>query len=300
MIKIEITDLQGMDSYTLKETGLYLLSLSERDDPPFAEYCRSVKPPETRIQSVEEKLNIDKPAEYSPPEEPETPEPHEPPNAAEIFAALKTVREDTEISDVFNDIHKKVIETTNENIVPPAPEHFEVLVTTESGIGVYAEENYRYGVEIDTGGLPWDSRIHTRTKTKTADGHWKKQRGVGGNVVKKIEEELRAAHGIPSPVVLTPVAPAPQVTAVPSVAPEPHVVLTPPPPPPFPNQEKAPDFADLMTIVTAAITAGRLTRDQVVDVLEPYGIPSLPVVATRPDLIPGIVHALQGVINAPC
>lgn len=288
MIKIEITDLQGMDSYTLKETGLYLLSLSEREHSRFPNYpyLSSEKLPEAYCQSMEEKLNIDKPAEYSPPEEPETPEPVEPPNAAEIFAAIKTVREDTEISNVFNNIHKKVIETTNENIVPPAPERFEVLGTIEAGTGVYAEENYRYGVEIDTEGLPWDSRIHTRTKTKTADGHWKKQRGVGGNVVKKIEEELRAAHGITSPV--------------PSVAPEPHVVLTPPPPPPFPTQEKAPDFADLMTVVTAAITAGRLMREQVVDVLEPYGISALPVVATRPDLIPGIITALKGVINASC
>ncbi len=310
MIKIEITDLQNMDSYTLKETGLYLMCLSEREDRRVTAHNSPDKYNQLDLGQPE------KPAEYSPPEEPEAPELVEPPSAAEIFSKSEVlaVQEDTEISDVFNNIHKKVTEATNEEhkaflkhmdvgIVPPAPERFEVLGTAEAGAGVLApvfqdiEEKYRYGVEIDADGLPWDSRIHTRTKSKTASGRWKIQRGMGGSVVKKIEEELRAAQGIPSPEP----QPAPPVvlTPAPQPAPTPPPLEAAPTPPPFPTLEKAFDFADLMTIVTSGITAGRLTREQVVEVLTPYGIPSLPVVATRPDLIPAVIIALKGVINAP-
>jgi len=122
--------------------------------------------------------------------------------------------------------------------------------------------------ELDVDGFPWDSRIHARTKTKTKDGRWKKIRGVGLEVVKKVENELKTVQDIPAP----PVPTAPTDTPL--------------------------TFADLMTKITRSITDGVLKRDQVVEVLKPLGIPSLPVLSTRLDLIPAVVKSLDEVINA--
>jgi hypothetical protein len=126
-------------------------------------------------------------------------------------------------------------------------------------------------VELDIHGMPWDIRIHARTKTKMKDGSWKKLRGVGPATVKTVEAQLTNVQNIPAP-----------------------------PPSALPATESAPGFTDLMTLVTKAITEGRLRRDQVTEVLKPFGVPSLPLVSTRLDLIPAIMAALNGVINAPC
>jgi hypothetical protein len=144
-------------------------------------------------------------------------------------------------------------------------------------------------VELDTDGLPWDLRIHARTKTKTADGRWKKLRGIGPVTVQEVEAELRRVQLIPSPAV-TPVAPVP-APAVTPVAPVPAPV------PPVPA---APDFTDLMSLITSAITAGKLRREIVAEVLQKVGIPSLPVIASRPDLIPGVLTSLTEIVNASC
>lgn len=124
-------------------------------------------------------------------------------------------------------------------------------------------------VDLDSEGLPWDIRIHSRTRTKDKNGVWKKTRGAGPNTVKAVEEELRTVQAIPRPV---------DTESTP-------IVYT---------------FLDLMTLITNAITVGKLTRDEVTNVLSPYGIPALPVVATRPDLIPELMVKIKEVIDGPC
>lgn len=127
------------------------------------------------------------------------------------------------------------------------------------------------GVELDSQGLPWDFRIHAKTKTKMKNGTWKKLRGSNSEVSKKIEDELKNVQSLP---------PAPPVAV--------------------PETKAPPSFSDLMQLVTKAITEGKLRRDQVTDVLKPFGIPSLPLVATRLDLIPAIMFSLGEVINELC
>lgn len=127
---------------------------------------------------------------------------------------------------------------------------------------------------LDVHGKPWDARIHTRTKSKTSDGAWKKMRHVGASVVNRVESQSTVP--VPEPA---------------AVVPEP--VLAPAPMPP-----RAQGFTDLMGLVTKAITENKLRRDQVVEVLKPFGIPSLPLIATRLDLISPVMRALQEVIDA--
>lgn len=115
-------------------------------------------------------------------------------------------------------------------------------------------------IEVDSEGRAWDARIHSKSKAKMKDGTWKKRRLVDAQTIKQVES--------------VPVAP--------------------------PVTEKIPDFADLMTLVTSAITKGKLKREQVNAILKPFDIPSLAVVSTRLDLIPAIIYSINEVIDGKC
>ncbi len=49
-------------------------------------------------------------------------------------------------------------------------------------------------VEVDSAGMPWDERIHAKSKTKKADGTWKAGRSLDPEMVKQVEAELKAAQ----------------------------------------------------------------------------------------------------------
>jgi len=90
-------------------------------------------------------------------------------------------------------------------------------------------------VEFDKDGRPWDKRIDSGKKTKTADGKWKLRRGVDKDLVAQILAEY--AQGLiaePAPVTPPPHPPA-ETTAA-----------TPPPPP----AEELKTFADLRNLCT--------------------------------------------------
>lgn len=57
----------------------------------------------------------------------------------------------------------------------------------------------------DANGLPWDERIHSGAKTRTAKGVWTKRKGVADTVIAQVTAELRArtpqaAQVSPAPV----------------------------------------------------------------------------------------------------
>ena len=157
------------------------------------------------------------------------------------------------------------------------------------------------GVEVDSAGLPWDGRIHASSKqflVKT--GEWKLKRGVDPALVEQVNSELRqamAAGGVggldgaykagerPTPAASSrPVNDTPEtgnalVTAadVSSGTPAENVAK------PAINT-----FADLMR----GITANKIEPAYVGEVVKQFGIPSTPVLATRPDLIPQVAAAL--------
>jgi hypothetical protein len=45
--------------------------------------------------------------------------------------------------------------------------------------------------ELDVRGLPWDARIHAKTKAKKVDGTWRNKRAVNKDLLAKVEAELK-------------------------------------------------------------------------------------------------------------
>lgn len=126
------------------------------------------------------------------------------------------------------------------------------------------------GVELDVDNIPWDNRIHARTKSKTADGKWKLMRGLDNKVADTVMKELKKVMTIPK------VAPAPIMQS-----------------PEDPMESAVIDFPALMTKITAAVAQGKISQLQIVEAVQSVGLPNLPVAATRPDLIPMIAAKID-------
>lgn len=121
-------------------------------------------------------------------------------------------------------------------------------------------------VELDKRGLPWDARIHSGAKSKLANGNWKLARGVDPVLVTQVEAELYQSRSAPAPAA-TPVPPAP----------------------PAPTVEAAPaDFTTLVMRLSEWQATGRITKEQIAAAVNEHGIASLPLLATRPDLVPQV------------
>ena len=155
--------------------------------------------------------------------------------------------------------------------------------------------------EVDSTGLPWDARIHSGKKTKTAAGAWRAMKGVDASLVTAVEAQLRAAANpnatpvaTPVPVGGTPVAaPVPPVTP-PSVAPLPPAVSAPAPTPPAapaapatpPATPTTPtlDFGGLMQVVSNGMTATPVLIDDafIAWLNGQLGVTQLPEIAADP------------------
>lgn len=148
-------------------------------------------------------------------------------------------------------------------------------------------------IELDRRGFPWDNRIHSRTKSKTSDGLWKSMRGVNPEMVRSVEAELMQAMS--APVISPSIPPAPANYTPPEM----QAPFSPPPmaitDPILPPQN---DFPALMHKITAAVNSGKIKSASVLKIVQDFGLPSLPVVATRPDLIPAIIANLDAMIGA--
>lgn len=253
MINIELSDIESLSPEALRATGNYLLALAGKESNAAAP-----------VEEAPVKAVVPPPP---PPVVPPAPQPVTPPPAPNPVtpppAPICEAPAERPASEVF-----KKPQPVTAVAAPPAP--IKAAEERPEPIKAAEERLEHPSVELDSDGLPWDSRIHSRTKSKTKDGRWKKIRGVGAEIVKRVEDELKKVQNIPA---------APALSA--SV-----------------SSENAPTFADLMSLVTRSITNGKLTREQVIEVLKPFEIPSLPLLATRLDLIPAVVQAFKGVIDA--
>ena len=145
-------------------------------------------------------------------------------------------------------------------------------------------------VELDAKGLPWDSRIHSSSKNKVANGCWKVARGKAPEYVAQVEAELKG--GMPVTVPL-PLAPTVTVTAgstpIPTSAPA-SVVIPPPP------TGVAPDpttFETLMTRISPQISAGVLPPLAVMEACKTNGLQSVVGLQTSPQLVPLVWATLK-------
>lgn len=195
--------------------------------------------------------------------------------------------------------------------VPPVPNSANVAAPVAPQTPAPAP-----GVEVDARGLPWDARIHSRTKTKLANGNWKNARGVEAATLTAVENELRLLMAIPagapvaapSPIVnpvptppvvsppLAPVATAPAPVPTPPVAPAPvSTASTASPSSPAPAAITDP-FPALMQKIVQATTARQLNQAQVNTILAQSGLQALPQLLSRPDLIPTVEQGVDAQI----
>ncbi len=157
------------------------------------------------------------------------------------------------------------------------------------------------GIEVDSKGFPWDGRIHASSRVKVADGTWRQRRNLDDATLSQVENELRAlmasrpagsADLSAVPINTTPPAPA-SVGVVPIVSPS---DIQPPPPPPAPVPPPPPvsggSFLGLMRAITKAYTEKVITQDQITAAVQTAGVPSLPMLAQRTDLINSVASAL--------
>lgn len=173
--------------------------------------------------------------------------------------------------------------------LPPA----QTAPVTDAPTGTVAQSSSPApGVEVDARGLPWDSRIHSRTKSKLANGNWKNARGIDADTITDIEAELTRVMAIPAPLVHAAAVSAPPVTVAPAV-PAPPITVNGASP-----SDDGPSFPKLMLKVSTEISANRLTQAQVLAIVQAIGIPSLPGLIQRPDLIPQVEVAIDAQIVA--
>ena len=168
-------------------------------------------------------------------------------------------------------------------IVPPPPP-FEVAAvvpppTPVEAVAVVPPPTPVDGCDSD--GLPWDGRIHSSSKARLADGRWRQRRNTDPAVVTAVTAELRAALSAPAAAVVPPPPPPAPVATVFPFPPieEPAAVPSPP---------AAMTFPEFMR----AITAARLAPGVVLEACKAVGMPSIPALNQRPDLIPSVAAAL--------
>lgn len=148
-------------------------------------------------------------------------------------------------------------------------------------------------VELDKNGLPWDGRIHAESKNKIADGTWRRKRNLDPALLATVEAELRSVMGAPAApnVPSAAASPAAQVPVAPPAA---------PPAPPAAPSANAPDaraqFVALIGRASAAIQHGKATQAEVTQCCVNAGVPALPLLANRLDLVAAVAASVDALI----
>lgn len=157
----------------------------------------------------------------------------------------------------------EVREALAELTVPPAPTASEALLAQEAARVAEPEAPASDPKQLDADGIPWDERIHSGNPTLTADGRWRKKRGVSEVYYGQVHAELTgtgitsnttAPSGLPN--VETQAAPPPPASVAPTAPPAevPNVPVTPTVAPPAPT---AAPSAPVESAPVATDNAGR-------------------------------------------
>ena len=180
------------------------------------------------------------------------------------------------------------------------------------------------GIEVDSAGMPWDYRIHASSRAKVADGTWRQRRNLDPNVLAQVQAEMLQVMGLPIPTAGSGSQQEEQPSADPiaEATPEQAFIdaVIPPPPPPFAPSAVVPaapvaiappppstpagvattaslssqpvTFPQLVTRITKMLAAKELTQGDIAGACQSLGIPHMPALASRPDLIPSMATAL--------
>lgn len=187
---------------------------------------------------------------------------HAEPDAAAIFGAVAPFVPAT--VDAAALPTAPVVQPASSLPMPPAPQAPVVMPAATTSAAAPTPP----AVTVDKDGLPWDARIHSSSKAINADGRWRAKKGLDdGAMVAAVQAELRSLMAIPVP----PVVAAPAIN---TVAPT--------------------TLFEFMPLVSAAMTAGKMTVDQVNAELVALGVASgVTALISRPDLIPSLWATLQ-------
>jgi len=175
-------------------------------------------------------------------------------------------------------------------IVPPPP--VSIAPTTP----IPGPVSSPVAVELDVKGLPWDSRIHSSSKNKLANGCWKVARGKAPEYVAQVESELKGdwSHSLGH---AAPVPPAPNVApydvALPTAADAAYMASIPPAPPGNPTT-----FETLMTRISPQISAGVLPPQAVMEACKANGLQSVVGLQSSPQLVPLVWATLKATYPA--
>lgn len=135
---------------------------------------------------------------------------------------------------------------------------------------------------LDVNGVAWDVALHASTKAKNVDGTWRARRNLGAAVPPPPPVAV-------SVVAINPVAAPPAPTLVPLPPPIPASAV---PPPPVPGLSP---FPRMMRTITDNITASRITKAQVNEVLAAHGVMDpgqIAVLAGAPETATKVTAAL--------
>lgn len=174
--------------------------------------------------------------------------------------------------------------------VPAAPTGSVIIDEAHHTLPVRLPDTPSLAIDADTdsAGQKWDAAIHSETRSKVADGTWRKRRTAKGVVS---TPALLDASIESVPVVPMPPAPEPDFVA-PAVPPPPAAIV---PPPPFVT---ANTFQHLMTVVTQLMAAQRINSKVIGDVCREHGIASLQDCFTNTALIPSVHVAIERAAQA--
>ena len=172
---------------------------------------------------------------------------------------------------------------------PPSPE--PILATPPAPAPILATPPAPAGIQVDSSGSPWDSRIHSASRATVSDGTWRQRRNLDPEVLASVQAELRAVMGAPAPI--------PKPPTVPSVAPPaPPVSFIPPPPqvgavPTASTSDKG-IYLRFIKAVTAQVAAvpPQLTAAQVAAACQTVDLPGPLELMHRTDLIPAVAEQL--------
>lgn len=171
--------------------------------------------------------------------------------------------------------------------VPPAPSSANVAET--------AAPPQASPVELDSEGLPWDSRIHSSSRGKIANGTWKLVRGSDPARVEAVKSELRALMAVPVNSAVIPPSPVNTDQSV-IAPPKSHYLIDQPgaviPPIPTPIRH---GFVDFIEDITQRLVSKKLTQADILKACTDAGIAAPNLLATRPDLIPQVARALDAI-----
>ncbi len=176
---------------------------------------------------------------------------------------------------------------------PRSPQNDVAPATTAAGAAPVASSG-----EVDSAGFPWDGRIHARTKTKIADGTWKKKRGIDDATVQAVQAECA---GNPAPTATAPANSTASSASVESAQPQAQPMQQPAAQPQQTattgSPGEAPTYSSIVQQIVNGVAQQKFTAPDAQKVLNDHGVADTNALATRDDVFPQIAAALEVLAN---